>query len=203
MGKHRKQGGAGKLWRTAVVVLGNRKARRKGMAAGALFLLLYLFSLGHLFTGPPAWSLTVVDQPWDRMWMARAPFLWEPVAGLSVWRIRLFLSPLNLLMGAGLGVLVTLNMAVALDALKCRQHCSLRAGASAAGLLPAMLTGFACCAPTFLIAFFPVVASLSVFILSLQPFLIPLSLVMMVLGLVWSLRGLSAALPTGGRDDPE
>lgn len=182
------------LLRTLVGVLGSRKPRRRGVAAGVLFVLLYLISVGHLFTGPPALSFAVVDRPLARMWMTRAPFLWEPVAGLFVWRIRLFLSPLNLLLSAVLGLLVTLNIAVAVYSLECRRHCSLRAGgASAAGLLPAMLTGFACCAPTFLIALFPVLASFSVFILALQPFLVPASLTMMVLGLIWSLRGMPSS----------
>ena len=161
-----------------------------GMLIGLLYLLLYLFSIEHLFRSGQTAAFTMVEEPLGRMLMMRAPFLWEPVAALALAGFTLFVSPLNLLLGSLLGFLVGVNIMVAVFSYQFRNTCRINTGYGLAGVLPGMLSGFACCAPTFIIALTPALGSFTVFFLAIQPFLIPFSLIVMLLGLYWSVSQL-------------
>lgn len=171
-----------------------RKHRRPltaGAAVGLFYLLIYLISIEHLFWSRQPATMMIVSEPFQRTLVMRAPFLWEPVMMMTLFGITLFVSPLNLILGGVLGLLVGANIMVAVYSYQYRHICRIDSGVGLAGILPGVLSGFACCAPTFIIALAPALSSFTVFFLQVQPFLIPFSLFVMVLGLFWSVSRLS------------
>jgi hypothetical protein len=168
-------------------ILKNKSALIPGIVIGTVYFILYLISINHLFLAVGEFEIAVIDNPGSKFFTMRAPFLWEPIASISFFGLKLFIAPLNILIGVLLSLMVMLNIAVAVFSYRCKRSCRTNLGYSFAGFLPAMLTGFACCAPTFVIALAPVLSSFTVFFVSLQPFLIPFSVAVMTLGLLWSL----------------
>lgn len=164
----------------------HHKPLMAGVAVGLFYLLIYLISIEHLFWSRQPATILAVSEPLQRMLVMRAPFLWEPVIMLTLFGITLFVSPLNLVLGTVLGMLVGANIMVAVFSYQYRKICRIDSGVGLAGILPGVLSGFACCAPTFIIALAPALSSFTVFFLQVQPFLIPFSLIFMMLGLFWS-----------------
>ncbi|OJF91531.1 hypothetical protein [Alkalibacterium sp. 20] len=166
------------------------KAKYVGILVMIIYFIVYLISINHLFFQEGSFELFVVDNPLSRMFVSRAPYVWEPVAAITFGGGSFFLAPMNLLLGIILGILVGSNIMVAVFAYRYRKTCRINTGYGLLGTLPSMLTGFACCAPTFLIALAPALGSFAVYFISLQPFLIPLSILLMVGSLLWSIKQL-------------
>lgn len=90
--------------------------RRTGLITAVVVLVAYLFSIGDLavsasgrFTGVPMFQTA-----WERVFQARAPYLFEPVVAVHPSAHRaVFVSPLNLLLGGIVAALVGCNIAVA------------------------------------------------------------------------------------------
>ena len=166
------------------------KAKSVGIFVMVLYFIVYLISIDHLFFQEGSFEVFVVDNPLSRMFTARAPFVWEPVAAITLGGIRIFLAPMNFLLGGILGILVGSSIMVAVFGYRYRKMCRVNTGYGLLGILPSMLTGFACCAPTFLIALAPALGSFAVYFISLQSFLIPLSALLLVGALLWSVKQL-------------
>ncbi len=170
------------------IVLKDRKALFFGTLAGVLFLFLYLLSIQHLFFSFAGdFSLEIADDISSKLFKLRAPFLWEPIALLNLFIAEFFISPMNILIAFALAFLVMINISIAIFSYKYRNVCSPNSSFPLVGILPSMLTGFACCAPTFIIALAPVLASFTVFFIEIQKFLLPASFLIMILGAWWSL----------------
>jgi hypothetical protein len=182
--------------------LRQRRGRWLALAAGAAYLLLYLYSLGHLVvdrdvvaSGTTPSLVTVPD--WTTKSLERiGGFTFEPVAALYLAEgLTLFIAPVNLLIGAVLGSLIALNVATAAYALTVARSCRRLPWAGLLGSLPGLLTGFACCVPTVA---FVLGANLALALISVQMFLVPVSLASLVLGLGWNLRRVRKELVEGG-----
>ena len=186
--------------------LNDRVARRVGLWTGAAFLLLYLYSVGNIviapgtdlaFGGPISTASVVSD--WDaKMWKPIAPFVWEPIVALYPIRsVALFISVPNLLLALLLGTLVALNMAVAIArarlVLSGNNHGGFIRGFLAS--LPALLTGFACCVPTVILALGSLAAAFTVAAITIAPYFLPVAAVALTANLLWGLRQFSCALP--------
>lgn len=170
---------------TAIAIRGalsRRDGRLTGVAAASLYLLAYLVGLGHLGLGPSGLELSVVADPLSRVFRLRGPFQWEPVALVVAGPVELLVSPLNVLLGSLLGLLVGLNLAVSLVAYRGPAACRLGPGAGAAAGLPGILSGFACCGPTVLVVL-GVQASATV--LTVFQWLLPLTVLALVGTLLW------------------
>ncbi|MEV0170386.1 hypothetical protein AB0I00_04550 [Streptomyces sp. NPDC050803] len=166
-----------------------RRHRRVGFAAAALVLMGYLFSIGDLavsasgrFTGVPVFR----SAP-GKLFHARAPYLFEPVlAWHPTPHVAVFLSPVNLLLGAVVAALVGCNIAVARLAARQAASCRRTRYARLLGVLPAFLLGFACCVPTFLLVLGTgTAAALLPVLIPLRPVFYPLTLVLLIGTLVW------------------
>ncbi|MCC5890825.1 MAG: hypothetical protein JJU01_09655 [Alkalibacterium sp.] len=180
-----------KIWlRKYKKIKKDSKAKFVGVLVMILYFFSYLISIDHLFLQEGIFEVFIVDNPLERMFMSRAPFIWEPIAALTISGVRLFVSPLNLLVGGFIAVLVGINIMVAVFGYRYRKVCRIKSRYGLMGTLPSMLTGFACCAPTFLIALAPALGSFAVYFITIQPFLIPLSIILLIGGLVWSVRQL-------------
>lgn len=171
-------------------ILKDPKAKFVGIFVLVLYFIVYLISIDHLFFNEGTFEVFVVDSPLTRMFVTRAPYVWEPVAAITFWGIKVFIAPMNLLLGGFLAVLVGANIMVAVFGYRFRKMCRIDTGYGLLGVLPSMLTGFACCAPTFLIALAPALGSFAVYFIQLQPFLIPVSVILLLGALTWSVKQL-------------
>ncbi len=169
-------------------ILTHTKSVTIAFIISAVFSVLYLFSIEHIHfsssffnaTFLPNWSSLILSQ--------RVPFIWEPVGTLTFMWIEVFIS-LNLVLVLILAILVFLNFTVALFSYHIQRTCKIRSSQKGLlGILLALFTGFACCAPIFIIALAPVLASFTIFFIQIQPFMIPASIILMVWGLLWSLQ---------------
>jgi hypothetical protein len=191
---------AGDAWDAVVVAikatpgrvraaLAVRRHRRAALIAATLVLLVYLLSVGDLavsasgrFTGAPVFQAAP-----GQLLEVRAPYLFEPVlAWHPTSHTAVFLSPVNLLLGAVVAALVGCNIAVAAHAARQAASCRRTRYARLLGVLPALLLGFACCVPTFLLVLgASTAAALLPVLIPLRPVFYPLTLLMLTGTLVW------------------
>jgi len=180
-------------------------AQRVGVWLGLAFVTLYLYSVGNLVIAPgtdlafgrPIPAASVVADWATKMWKPIAPFVWEPIVALFPIRpIALFISVPNLLLALLLGSLVALNMAVAVA--RARLVLTVKkSGGFLSGFLasfPALLTGFACCVPTVILALGSLAAAFTVAAIAIAPYFLPLAALALVGNLVWGLRQHPCAL---------
>jgi hypothetical protein len=192
------------VWRHLSDCLNNRLARRVGVATGVAFLLLYLYSVGNIVIAPgvnlafgrPTPTASIGDDWAAKMWKPVAPFVWEPIGALYlIPSVALFLSVPNLLLAVLLGMLVGLNMAVAIarSVVRVKRDRDFARGFLAS--LPALLTGFTCCVPTIVLALGSLSAAFSVAAIALAPYFLPFAALALVGNLFCALRQFSCALP--------
>lgn len=186
-------------------VAGALRVRRRRLLAAALaaaYLALYLWSIGDLVVARdlgrfvPIPSVQVVDDWPSRLLEQRASYYYEPVLAIYPHsRVQLLVSPLNVAMGALLGVLVGLNLALALHVFGTARACRARAFTGLFGALPGMLTGFACCVPTLA---FVLGAQLTAGLVAVRTWFFPLALVALLAALAWNARrALTVEAPPG------
>ncbi|WP_424019345.1 hypothetical protein ACOZ4N_07695 [Halorientalis pallida] len=117
-----------------------------------LYLLTYLWAIGHLAPGLGGFDLLIVADPLGKLLRPElGPFSFTPVARVALGPVT-YLFSLNTLVGLGLAALVGLNLA--LTYLIWRQPAACGIGRSSTGLLagvPALLSGTACCGPVVLL----------------------------------------------------
>jgi len=169
----------------------DKTSRVLGYSAGISYFIVYLISIGNIFlTSKSEFSFFLVQDWPSRILQQKVAFLWEPIARLNLGEVSFFISIPNLILGAALGTLVALNILIAVFSYRLPKICNLKHRyAGVLGFLPATLTGFACCAPTFLIALGPLAtAGASTYVIALRPFLIPLSILLMTSSIIWMLR---------------
>ncbi|MBI4562319.1 MAG: hypothetical protein HY724_09775 [Candidatus Rokubacteria bacterium] len=177
-------------WARLRAALARGRPKRVGILSGVAYVLVYLFSLGHIAITPGraafpgAGVFTYVGL--ENLWRQRAPYNYEPVAIFQpVDGFAIFLAVPNLLLAIALGTLVALNVAVFLHGNTQSRHCGL--AKSASGLvasLPAFLTGFACCAPSLVILLGAVFASSFLLFVEVA---MPAAIAALILSLAWNL----------------
>ncbi|HEV8719908.1 MAG TPA: hypothetical protein VGW77_04615 [Candidatus Binatia bacterium] len=179
-------------------------AQRVGVWLGLAFVTLYLYSVGNLVIAPgtdlafgrPIPAASVVSDWATKMWKPIAPFVWEPIVALFPIRpIALFISIPNLLLALLLGSLVALNIVVAVA--RARLVLTAKKSGFLSGFLasfPALLTGFACCVPTVILALGSLAAAFTVAAIAIAPYFLPLAALALVGNLVWGLRQYPCAL---------
>jgi hypothetical protein len=120
------------------------------------YLAVYLFAVGHLRPGPGGFDLFVVADPLSRAFQPVGPFSFEGVAVVTLGPATLVVSPLDILIGSALSLLVGVNLAVSYLASRHPAACGISPGTgTSAGVfagLPALLSGAACCGPVVLVA---------------------------------------------------
>jgi hypothetical protein len=117
------------------------------------YLLLYLAVIGdlNLHPGRAGFDFYAVGAAWSRMFATRAPFYFEALAVLELGPVTYLLAPVNLAIGAALGLLVGLNAALALLAWRQPKACYRSSASGILGAVPGLLAGSACCGPALLL----------------------------------------------------
>lgn len=157
---------------------------------GIIYVVLYLISIENIIFGSTGYSFSVAQDWSTKIFQQRISFLWEPIASLNIGFITFLISIPNILLGVLLGFLVGLNVLVSVFSYRMPKVCNIKYKySSILGFFPAFLTGFACCAPTFLIALGPLAtAGLTVFFIEFRVFLIPISILLMLASFIWMLQ---------------
>ncbi|MXR21979.1 hypothetical protein [Halobacterium bonnevillei] len=171
--------------RTALAVRGSL-GRRDGSVVFALatggYLAVYLAGIGFLNANDGGTAFVVVGDPLARATDVMAPYQYEPIALLAAGPVELLFSPVNTLLGLGLGSLVGANLAVSWVAYRSPAACGLGSTAGAAAGVPALLSGFACCGPTLLIV---LGLQATAGLVAAFQWLVPLSVALLVATLLW------------------
>ena len=153
-----------------------------------IYLVLFQIALGDLTVDlraarapeaflVPGWS--------DMIWRTRGPFHFEPVGMLEAPFVVWLLSPVNLVIGAVLGALTGVQIALVRVARRCAVQCGLSPLTGVLAGLPGLLAGTACCAPLlFLLLGVQVTAGL----LTLMGLMVPIAFVLLLAGMLLSLR---------------
>ena len=151
-----------------------------------LFFLFYQVSLNHLSFGiyKTRWYiLPNASALWNR---SIAPFLWEPIAVIQFPGLQWFLSPLNLLLGLLIATLFLINLQLYFALKRNPKLCRLdqKPRNPLLRILPAFLTGLACCAPAFLIPLASLAGSFTLFFIKARIFFVPLTLLFLGYGII-------------------
>ncbi len=169
--------------------LASPRLRRVALLSGTAYVLLYLFSLGHLVISP---GFTPFPERGvlffiglENLWRERAPYNFEPIGVFQPFEgFALFLAVPNLLLGAALGFLLGLNVATLVYGYTQAKACGIRSVSGLFASVPAFLTGFACCSPTFVII---LGSAFAASFLALLAWFIPAAIAALVLALAWNL----------------
>jgi hypothetical protein len=191
-----------RVWKGIKTVLARRRYRVLALLLGLAFFLLYLFSIQHIVYLPNVDfsyqasipSVRLVSNWTARVFKTRVPFIWEPIAAVYLTRhLMIQLALPNILLGGLLGSLLGVNLSMGFFELfregGLRSVDSVR---SLAAAIPSLLTGFACCAPTILIAIGgSLAAGLSAGLVAARPYFLPASLAILVLNAGWTAGNIS------------
>lgn len=148
----------------------------------AVYLVSYLWAIGHLARGLGGYDVTVVADPAALFLRPElGPFTFTPVARVALGPVT-YLFSFNSVLGLGVSVLVGLNLALTYLAWTQPKACGI--GESSSGILaslPAVLSGTACCGPVVLIVLG--IQASSVLLTAFQ-YLLPVAVIMLVGSLI-------------------
>lgn len=134
------------------VVIRRRDAGAVVGISSIVYLVVYSVAVGDLSLGRGnEFSVLLVDQPLDRVFMSRGFFSFEPIALVDAGGLQYLFSPIDLLLALGLAVLVGLNLGLTYLGLVQPKACGLEASSGVFAAIPALLSGAACCGPAILV----------------------------------------------------
>ena len=174
------------LRQTAIAIRGTL-TRRDGRAifsvVTVVYLLSYLWALRHLtLSGTGGVDIFVVTDPVGMALRQRSLFLFEAIARIEAGPIIYLFSPLNFLLGLGLGILVGVTLAVSLVSWRSPSACRVGAGAGASAGIPGLLSGIACCGPQLLVV---IGLQASAGLIAAMQWMVPLAVVSLLVTLLW------------------
>ncbi|MHA1949571.1 MAG: hypothetical protein ACXAAO_03455 [Candidatus Thorarchaeota archaeon] len=157
------------------------------------YLVLYSI-ITQLFVVNPVdsgFGIVILDNWVNLIFRSRAPFNWEPIGFIALGNVQIFLAVPNLIFGLFIGLLVGANLSISTYTYRARTVCNLRPTSSVVSAIPALLTGVACCGPTFLLSLGIASASVTIAFLTILPFLFPMAIIGLIASLTWSGRKIS------------
>lgn len=145
-----------RLETTVSVTTGSLRRRDSvGVVLGVTvaYLVVFLWAVNQLsFQTGIGFSTTVVSDPLTRMFEPGiGPFIYEPIALIDLWVIRLLFSPVNMVLGLTIAGFVGLNIGLSYLAVTQPKSCGLGTSAGILASIPALLAGSTCCAPVILL----------------------------------------------------
>jgi hypothetical protein len=173
----------GKVREVLSLLLSYRPTKRLTLWLTFIYAFVYLWAVGDLsfHAWRPDFSIIWTQAPMDMLFKQRNLFYFEGIAIVNLPIATYLFSPVNLLLGLLLGVLVGLNFAFSYLIIR---HSEAYRGRSALNLLvsiPALLAGTTCSAPLILVLM-GVQASAAV--LAFFSVLVPIALVMLMGALI-------------------
>lgn len=159
-----------------------------------LYIFLYTWALGDIAYTPgyPSFQAALSAEPLSKIFQSRAAFYFESIALMEIFNITFILSPLNLLMGILLALLVSINVSSSWLAIKLPKVCGTKKGAlGILGSLPALFSGLACCVPAIVLI---ISIQFAAAIVALRSFFFPVAVMLLTLSQLWSLKKLNLRL---------
>ena len=132
-------------------------SRRDGVAivvtVSFLYLVAYLWAIGHLAPGLGGFDVAVVERPLAKFFQPElGPFSFTPVARVAIGPLT-YLASANTVIGGVVAVLAGLNLGLTYVAWRRPKSCGFaRSSAGVLASVPAILSGTACCGPVILLA---------------------------------------------------
>ncbi|MCH4890087.1 hypothetical protein EZV73_21080 [Acidaminobacter sp. JC074] len=175
--------------KTMKKTLKDKKILFLGLLIFIIYFLLYYWSIGYLNFGANGSHVRFSSNWVNLVFKRSSTFLFEPVGSFQNFGIHVLVSPMNILLGLLLSLLVFFNVMAAFYIYKLPKQCRLdHKYTGLIGILPSFLTGFACCAPTFLIPLASIIGSSTAFLSSIMQWFLPLSVLLLVYGIYKSYR---------------
>jgi len=171
---------------------------RVSIITSLVYGIIYYWTAGYIALNPGTSSGVMwVEDIQGLMWQMRGPFQWEAIALFSLPKfVHIWLSVPNILVAITLVFLVCSNLVLILIAFRHPRICKIRKGRkshSFIALLPALFTGFSCCAPTAIILWVSLFGSVSSVMLTALRWFLPLGLVMLTFGIIAGYRSIPIA----------
>lgn len=176
------------------LVLSYPKARKAIIISALLYIIFYLFIIGDLtystsqltsdapvFRAVDDWTLLLFKE--------KVSFNYEALASFYFTNNFAFLiSPLNILLGSVLSILIGLNIGFLIFALERPKVCGSKSYSGIVSSLPTVFMGFTCCAPTILVALGSAAASITLGFIALRSIFYPLAFIGMLISLQLNLK---------------
>ena len=143
-----------------------------------LYLILFLIALQEISLGGHGFSFVCVD--WAQMLDRTGTVTFEAIAMVTVPGLTIIISPLNILIGLVISVLVGLNLMITYIAYYQPRACSFNRSTGVLASFPALLAGGACCAPAIILILGIQVSSLMMTVFQV---LIPVAIALLLLTL--------------------
>ncbi len=172
-----------KAWRVTRRVLAHRRYRRTVVVIGALYLVAFLLALGSLTI--PGGPTMVATGDLQAMFRRTGFLLFDAVALVQTPLFTLLISPINIAMGIVLSILVGLNLTMSYIAWRQPKACPVNRASGSVGILPGLLAGGACCAPTILLIL-GILATAT--LITASQWMIPIAFVLLIGSFVWISR---------------
>lgn len=161
------------------------KARRIGLSVYVLYFFLYQWSIGYFKISATSFFKWTLVPNWTTLITKRiSTFLFEGIGILELFGVfRWIIAPGNILFAFILADLVFINIACVIYMQNQPKQCRLDTNYNGLiAILPSFLTGFACCAPTFLIPLASLIGGGTAMISQGLQWLFPLSVLLLMYG---------------------
>lgn len=166
------------FWKKLSTILQKPFYRWLTFGIGGVYLVLFLIALQDISLGGRGVQFQTVD--WTRMFDATGTVTFEAIARLTVPDITVLISPLNILIGAVLSLLVGLNLMITYIAYKQPRACSFNRSTGVLASIPGLLAGGACCAPAIVLILGLQVSSLFITVFQVM---IPVAVLLLIITL--------------------
>ena len=176
------------------LVLSYPKARKAIIISALLYIIFYLFIIGDLTYSTSQLTsdapiFRVVEDWHSRLFKEKVSFNYEAVASVYFTNNFAFLiSPLNILLGSALSILIGLNIGFLVFAFGRPKACGSKSYSGIFSSLPTVFMGFTCCAPTILMALGSAAASITLGFIALRSIFYPLAFVGLLISLQLNLK---------------
>ena len=161
-------------------IISRSKYRRIAVIIAILYLVAFLLAVQNLSI--PGGQIMVRGGNLSTMFRRTGFLLFDAVAIVQTPLFTLLVSPLNILMGLVLSLFVGLNLTMSYIAWKQPRACSVNKATGTLGILPALLAGGACCAPSILLI---LGIQATATLITASQWMIPLAFVLLLGSLVW------------------
>lgn len=166
------------MWKKLTHILSFAFYRRLTAAIGAVYLVLFLIALQDISLGGRSFQVLTAD--WTRMFDRTSTFTFEAIAQITLPGLTVLISPINILIGLVISLLVGLNLMITYIAYYQPRACSFNRSTGFLASFPALLAGGACCAPAIILILGIQVSSLFITVFQI---LIPVAIVLLLVTL--------------------
>ncbi len=115
------------------------------------YAVVYLIAIGHIAPGLGGFDITIVRNPFGRVFAMQGPFSFAPILSARIGALT-YLFSLNTVIAFGIGVLIGLNATLSYLGWSYPDQCGTQG--SYVGVvtgLPTIISGTACCGPVIFI----------------------------------------------------